>query len=85
METRIAAISIIVEEPASVEALNAILHEYAAGILGRMGIPYREKNLSIICLAIDAPLDVINALTGKLGRLPGVNAKAVYSRSGKSE
>jgi putative iron-only hydrogenase system regulator len=83
METRIAAISIIVEDPSSVELLNGILHEYAACILGRMGIPYREKNLNIICLALDAPLDTINAMTGKLGRLPGVNAKAVYSRSEK--
>ncbi len=83
METRIAAISILVEDPSSVELLNGILHEYASCILGRMGIPYRQKNLNIICLAIDAPLDVINAMTGKLGRLPGVNAKAVYSRSEK--
>lgn len=85
MEKRIAAISVIVEEPASVEALNGTLHDYSDFILGRMGIPYREKRLNIICLAIDAPLDVINALTGKLGRLPGVNAKAVYSRSEKAE
>ena len=81
MDTRIAAVSIIVEEPASVEALNAILHEYAPCILGRMGIPYREKGVSIICIALDAPADTINALTGKIGRLPGVSAKAVYSRS----
>ena len=83
METRLDAISLIVEDPSSVELLNGILHEYAACILGRMGIPYREKNLNIICLALDAPLDTINAMTGKLGRLPGVNAKAVYSRSEK--
>ena len=81
MENRIAAISVLVEEPSSVEALNTLLHTYAAYILGRMGIPYREKGLNIICLAIDAPLDIINTLTGKLGRLPGVSAKAVYSRS----
>ncbi len=81
MDTRIAAVSIIVEEPASVEALNAILHEYASCILGRMGIPYREKGVSIICIALDAPADTVNALTGKVGRLPGVSAKAVYSRS----
>ena len=81
METRIAAISILVEEPASVEALNALLHDYAPHILGRMGIPYREKGVSIICLAMDAPLDIINALSGKLGRLPGVSSKAVYSRA----
>lgn len=79
-ENRIAAVSILVEEPDSVPALNALLHEYAPAILGRMGIPYREKGLSIICLALDAPMDTINALTGKLGRLPGVSAKAVCSR-----
>ena len=81
MENRIAAVSILVEEPTSVEALNALLHDYAPHILGRMGIPYRKKGLSIICLALDAPLDVINARTGKLGRLPGVSAKAVTSRN----
>ena len=81
MDHRIAAVSILVEEPASVEALNALLHDYAPHILGRMGIPYREKGLNIICLALDAPVDIINALTGKLGRLPGVSAKAVCSRN----
>ena len=81
METRIAAVSVIVEEPASVEALNALLHDYAPYILGRMGLPYREKKLNIISLALDAPLDEINALTGKLGRLPGVSAKAVCSKN----
>ena len=80
METRIAAISLIVEEPASVEALNGILHEYAPYVLGRMGIPYREKGVNIICVAVDAPTDVINAMTGKIGRLPGISAKAIYSR-----
>lgn len=80
MENRIAAVSILVEEPASVETLNSLLHDYAPYILGRMGIPYREKGVSIICLSLDAPVDVINALTGKLGRLRGVSAKAVYSR-----
>ena len=80
METRIAAISILVEDPASVEALNSLLHDYSAYILGRMGIPYRERGVSIICLCMDAPVDVINALTGKIGRLRGVSAKAVYSR-----
>jgi putative iron-only hydrogenase system regulator len=80
METRIAAVSIIVEEPASVEELNGILHEYAPWILGRMGIPYRDKGISIISLALDAPLDAINAMTGKIGRLKGVTAKAVYTK-----
>ena len=85
METRIAAISLIIDQPDSVETLNAILHEYAPYILGRMGIPYREKGLNIICLAVDAPLNVINALTGKLGRLWGVSAKAVYAPGEKNE
>ena len=80
METRIAAVSILVEGPESVETINGILHDYAPYILGRMGIPYREKDVNIICVAMDAPLDCINAMTGKLGRLPGVGAKAVYSR-----
>lgn len=80
METRIAAVSILVEEPASVEALNGILHEYAPWILGRMGIPYRDKGINIISLALDAPLDAINAMTGKIGRLKGVTAKAVYTK-----
>ncbi len=85
METRIAAISLIIDQPDSVETLNAILHDYAPYILGRMGIPYREKGLNIICLAVDAPLNVINALTGKLGRLKGVSAKAVYAPGEKNE
>ncbi len=80
METRIAAVSVIVEDPASVESLNGILHEYSSAVIGRMGIPYREKGVSVICLALDAPVDVINALTGKLGRLNGVSARAVYSQ-----
>ena len=83
MESRIAAVSILVEGPDSVETLNAILHVYAPYILGRLGIPYREKELSVICLVLDAPMDTINALTGKLGRLPGVSAKAVTPRSAK--
>lgn len=83
MENRIAAVSILVEGGESVETLNAILHDYAPYIFGRLGIPYREKGLSVICLVLDAPMDTINALTGKLGRLPGVNAKAVTPRSAK--
>jgi putative iron-only hydrogenase system regulator len=85
METRIGAISILVEDSESAEALNAVLHEYASCILGRMGIPYREKGVNIICVAVDAPTDVINAMTGKIGRLPGVSAKAIYSRGGSAK
>lgn len=79
METRIAVISIIVENPNSVEQLNAILHEYGNAIIGRMGIPYREKHLSIISVAVDAPLDTINALSGKIGKLDGISVKTVYN------
>ena len=79
MESRIAVISIIVENSDSVECLNRILHEYGIYIIGRMGIPYREKNVHIISVAIDAPQDVINALSGKIGRLAGITAKTVYS------
>ena len=85
-DRRIAAVSILVENQDSVEALNAILHEYASFILGRMGIPYRERSISIICLAVDAPMNVINTMTGRLGRLPGISAKAAVSkRSGTEE
>lgn len=81
METRIAAVSVIVEDQESVGALNSILHDYSPYVIGRMGIPYREKGISVICLALDAPTDTVNALTGKLGRLNGVTARAIYSRN----
>ena len=78
-ETRIALIGIIVEDMDSIEALNSLLHENSRYIVGRMGIPYRERGVNIISVAIDAPQDVINALSGKLGRLHGITAKTVYS------
>ena len=80
METRIALIGIIVENPDSVEELNHLLHEYGHYIIGRMGIPYRERNLNIISVAIDAPQEKISALSGKVGMLPGVTSKVIYSR-----
>ena len=79
METRVAVAAIIVSNPHSVATLNALLHEYGQYIIGWMGIPYRQKGISIISIALDAPQDVISALTGKIGRLPGVNAKTTYS------
>ena len=79
LETRIAVIGIVVEEERSVEALNEILHHYRDYIIGRMGIPYRQKHLSVISIAVDAPQDVISALSGKVGRLPGVSSKTAYS------
>ena len=81
MESRVAVISIIVTELEQVEVLNDLLHEYSRYILGRMGVPYREKGLNIISIAIDAPMDEINSLTGALGRLSGVNAKVTYAKA----
>ncbi len=78
METRIAAISIIVTDPESVEQINLLLHECRDYIIGRMGIPYHKRNVNIISVAIDAPQNIINTLTGKLGRLNGVHVKAAF-------
>ena len=69
------------EDTGSVEQLNAILHEFGEFIIGRMGIPYRERGINIISVAVDAPNDRINAMTGALGRLPGVTVKAAFSRA----
>jgi len=80
MDTRVAMISVIVENSSSVEQLNTILHQYAKYIIGRMGIPYAKKNISIISIAVDAPEDIISALSGKIGRLDGVNSKTAYSK-----
>ena len=85
METRIAAVSIIVESPDSVETLNKVLHEYSSYIIGRMGIPYQKRSISIISVVMDAPSDVISALSGKLGMLPNVTAKTAYSKVFESE
>ena len=79
METRVALIGIVVENPESVEKLNGILHQYGNYIIGRMGIPYPKKQVSVISIAIDAPMNVISALSGKLGMLDGVSSKTVYS------
>ena len=79
MQTRVAVIAIIVENQDSTERLNAILHDHSEYIIGRMGIPYREKGVSIISIAVDAPQDVISALSGKIGRLGGVSVKTAYS------
>ncbi len=78
METRIAVIGIVVEEETSVELLNDILHEYRQYIIGRMGIPYPKKNVSIISIAVDAPQSIISALTGKIGKLKGISSKTAY-------
>lgn len=79
METRVAVMSIIVESPDSVERLNGILHEYGEFIIGRMGIPYRKRKISIISIALDAPQNTISSLAGKIGSLAGVSVKTAYS------
>lgn len=79
METRVAVMSIIVENSNTVEKLNSILHEYGKYIIGRMGIPYREKNINLISIALDAPQNVISALSGKIGNLEGISVKTAYS------
>ncbi len=81
MDTRVAVLSIIVEDEDAVSELNEALHRYRQFIIGRLGIPYRQKGVSIICIAMDAPNDEINALTGALGRIDGVTAKATYSKA----
>ena len=79
MDTRVAVIGIIVENSDSVERLNAVLHEYGSYIIGRMGVPYRQRGINVISVAIDAPSDVISALAGKIGNLDGVSSKTAYS------
>ena len=79
METRVAVISIIVKQGDSVEKLNNILHEYNQYIIGRMGVPYRQKGISIISIAIDAPQNVISTLSGRIGKLPDISVKTAFS------
>ena len=85
METRVAVIGIIVENEDAVNKLNGLLHDYGKYIVGRMGIPYREKGINIISIVIDAPQDAINTLSGKIGALEGVSAKTAYSAVKKGE
>lgn len=80
IETRIAIIAIVVEKPDYVEQLNKILHNYGAYIIGRMGLPYHKRNISLISVAINAPNDIISSLSGKIGMLQGISAKTVYSK-----
>ena len=79
METRVALLAVIEREGSSVAELNELLHQYGDHIIGRMGVPYRARGVNIISVAMDAPADVISALSGKLGRLPGITAKTVYA------
>lgn len=79
MESRVALLAIIVENPDSATKINEVLHEYGDYIIGRMGIPYREKCINIISVAIDAPIEIINALSGKIGKIDSVNVKTAFS------
>ncbi|EHI97880.1 hypothetical protein CDLVIII_1177 [Clostridium sp. DL-VIII] len=83
METRIALIGIIVEDMNSTDKLNSILHEYSQYMVGRMGIPYRQKNVGIISVVIDATNDIISSLSGKLGMIEGISVKTMYSKTAK--
>lgn len=80
MEERVALISAVVEKYDNIEEFNAVLHEYNQYIIGRMGVPYRKKNISVISVAVDAPPDIINAISGKLGRLDGISVKTLLSK-----
>lgn len=80
MDSRVALIGIVVENSESVAELNALLHNYADYIIGRMGVPYKKRGVSVISIAIDAPSDTISTLSGKIGMLPGVTSKTVYAK-----
>ncbi|MCL2436687.1 MAG: iron-only hydrogenase system regulator [Clostridiales bacterium] len=80
METRVAIVAIIIENREIASEVNSILHSYAEHIIGRMGLPHKEKNMNIITVVVDAPHDVISALSGKIGRIDGVSTKTVYSK-----
>ena len=79
MQTRVAVMAVIIEKTEAVETLNAVLHNYGAFIIGRVGIPYRSKGIHIVSIAIDAPQDTISALAGKLGNIDGLSVKTAYS------
>ena len=82
METKVALIGIVVENFDSVEKLNEILHKYGDVIIGRMGIPYKKRGVSVMSIAVDAEEDTISAMAGKIGKLPGVSSKTVYAKMG---
>jgi len=84
METKIALVGIVVENLDAVARINEILHQYGSCIIGRMGVPHRERGVSIISVAMDAPADVISALSGKLGNIPGVTSKTIVSKVGSN-
>ena len=79
MDTKVAITGIIVEDISKIKEVQNLLSEYSDFIIGRMGIPYKQKNIRIISVVLDAPVDTINALTGKIGKINGITAKTVYS------
>ena len=79
-ETRVAILAIVVEDREKAEELNRVLHDYSGYVIGRMGLPYEKKGISLISVAVDAPQDVISAMAGRIGNIAGVTAKAVYSK-----
>lgn len=81
MENRVGIIGIVVEDPASAEPVNAVLHEFASLIIGRMGIPYRKRGISVISLIVDGNNNEISSLTGKIGRVPGVTVKSMVTKN----
>ena len=81
-ESRVAVLTVLIEDLEAAERVNALLHEFGKHIIGRMGIPYRDRGVSVICVVLDAPQPVVSALSGRIGRLPGVSAKTVYTRAG---
>ena len=83
--TRISVVGIIIEDRSSAEQVNELLHQYGDYIIGRMGLPYEKKKMNIISIVVDAPQDAISALSGKLGRLPGITSKALYSKAGEKQ
>ena len=80
MDKRVALIGIIIENRDSVSRMNDILHEYGEFVIGRMGLPYEKKNISVISVAVDAPEDIINKISGKIGMLDGISTKTIYSK-----
>lgn len=79
-ESRLAVLSIIIEDRQQSAKINEYLSQFGENIIGRMGVPYKQKNISVICVVIDAPQEEINSLTGKIGMLPGVTAKTITSK-----
>ena len=80
MENRVAIVAIMVSDPQSVAAINDLLHQYSDYIIGRMGLPYRQQKINIISVVLDAPQDTVSALSGKIGKLPGVTAQTLFSK-----